>query len=202
MARPPGSVYRKLVTALLILCGAASSVIIGSMLHRDGRLNIPFFAGAAGAVKPPVRVIYVTEFLDCGDELRETESISPDDLPVLLETLSPDWTVAKNTEGEVRLWRGVPGYCGTHHRQRLIALYRGHICVFRGREKNPDFIVQEHHDIREVDLFPADREYLKNGKVIDVDAPAPEGAPGLPDDQVDDWFRERLKRELEGITLD
>ena len=137
MARPPGSVYRKLVTALLILCGAASSVIIGSMLHRDGRLNIPFFAGAAGAVKPPVRVIYVTEFLDCGDELRETESISPDDLPVLLETLSPDWTVAKNTEGEVRLWRGVPGYCGTHHRQRLIALYRGHICVFRGERRTP-----------------------------------------------------------------
>lgn len=181
-----------MVLSLLILC-AAGSVIVGRMLLKEGRLRIPFLAGAAGAGEPSVRVIYVTEFTKCGDEFRETASVTAKEVSSFLAALSPEWIVAKNTSREIELRKRLPAYCGEHLRFRFIALHKGYVCVFRGKEPSPAFLVKERPDIKEADLMAKDRARLKAGVLI-------EAPPDVPDDQTETWLDGRTGILLEGIT--
>lgn len=178
--------------ALVILCVLAASVIVGRILMKDGRLKIPFLAGAAGAGESPARVVYVTRFSECGDEIREFQTAPAGSVPALLTEVSPEWTLVKNTDLEVELTREIPGYCGTHLRKRFITLYKGHVCVFRGGGPEPKFIHKEIPSIKETDLIQAVREELRKGILL-------EAGPEIPDAEVDDWFEERVAIELEGI---
>ncbi len=167
------SAFRRWVLALISICAFACAVIAGSMLFKDGGLSFPFFTRETDASHAAVRVEYRTEYLKCGDALVEFGEYPSQELSSVIASLPDGWSVAREDGREVRLLRQLDEYCDTHHRIRLITIYRGHVCVFRGKEPDPRFLVRELPDIREVDLAQRDKDFLRTGYVIEADPRTP-----------------------------
>ncbi|HHY44890.1 MAG TPA: hypothetical protein GX512_04175 [Firmicutes bacterium] len=192
MTKSPPSAYKRWVLALVSICGFACTVIAGNMLLKKGGLALPFFTRETEASQTAVRVEYRTEYLKCGDALVEYRDYQPPELDSVMADLYQTWAVTKEEEQRVSLLRQVDEYCDTHYRLRLITIYRGYVCVFRGKEADSRFLVRERPDIRETDLAPRDRNFLKNGHVI-------EAGPEVSHEDVPATLEREVAIYLEGI---
>ncbi|HHX27744.1 MAG: hypothetical protein ACOX5Q_02165 [Bacillota bacterium] len=192
MAKPPPSAYKRWVLVLISISAVACTVIAGSMLMKGGGLSLPFFTSQADASRPDVRVEYRTEYLRCGDALVEYREHPAAELDSVMAGLSQAWSVAEGSGPGVRLLRQIDDYCDTHLRCRLIAIYRGYVCVFRGKDPDPRFLVRELPDIRETDLAERDRAFLRKGYVIEAD-------PQMPQTEVPAALDREVVVYLEGI---
>jgi hypothetical protein len=192
LAKHPPSAYKRLMLALISICAFACTVIAGSMLLKGGGLNLPFLNRETEASHTAVRVEYRTEYLKCGDSLVEYREYPVQEFDSVMAGLSQAWAVTREEAQKVRLLRQLEEYCDTHHRLRLITIYRGYVCVFRGKEPDPRFLLKERTDIREADLAPRDKAFLKSGYVIEVD-------PLVPHEDVPASLEREAAIYLEGI---
>jgi hypothetical protein len=192
LSKLPRGVYKRWVLALISVSAVLCTVIAGRILLKGNGLSFPFFTREADASKPAVSVEYRTEYLKCGDALVEYREFPADELSSAMASLSATWTLAGDDEKGVRLLRQIDEYCDTHYRSRLITIYRGCVCVFRGKDPDPRFVVRERPDIREADLHERDKAFLKTGYVI-------EAGPDTPHTEVPAALDREVAVYLEGI---
>ena len=129
-----------------------------------------FRAGSRSA--DTAKLTYAQRFTRCGDVTTSVVEMPAGELAESLAAVSTLWTVTESGDSSATVRKDVDGFCPEHEDFRLIALYRGspaeksHVCVFRGRRVDPDFIAKERRDLTEDALYPQDRERLRVGILI------------------------------------
>jgi len=192
LARSPRSAYKQIALALISISALFCTVIAGRMLLKSGGMGFSFFGPEADVSHTGVRVEYRTEYLKCGDFLVEYREYPAGEIESVMADLSQAWSVTGDDGRKISLLRQLEEYCDTHHRLRLITIYRGYVCVFRGKEPDPRFLLRERLDIREGDLAARDRAFLKAGHVI-------EAGPEVPHEEVQAVLEREVAIYLEGI---
>jgi len=164
--------YRTVVGMLLILIAVAGAFVLEGMYAGGLAGRWPSLFGTGAGPTGTATLTYIQRFTRCGDTTTSVVEMPVGELAGSLAATSALWAVVESGESSATVQQDIDGFCPEHEDFRLIALYRGsptdkpHVCVFRGKRIDPDFIAKERRDLTEDILYPQDRDRLRTGILI------------------------------------